>query len=67
MPNDETNTQAPINPHNPHHDEHHGCSLSEVHRTINVPQGGSIVRMILAFASAEEGLLSTSTISLHEE
>ncbi|MFZ2097943.1 MAG: Nramp family divalent metal transporter [Anaerolineales bacterium] len=29
--------------------QHHGYSLSEVHRSINIPQGGSIFRMILAF------------------
>jgi manganese transport protein len=29
--------------------EHHGYSLSEVHRSITVPHGGSIIRMILAF------------------
>ena len=35
----------------PEHDanEHHGYSLSEVHRSITVPHGASVVRMILAF------------------
>jgi manganese transport protein len=30
-------------------DSHHGYSLSEVHRSITVPHGGSIWRMLLAF------------------
>lgn len=31
------------------HDEHHGYSLNEVHRSIEVPKNGSIFRKILAF------------------
>lgn len=33
----------------PESNQHHGYSLSEVHRSIDIPHGGSIFRMILAF------------------
>ena len=49
MDNEKVRLNPPVAAAAVHPEEHHGYSLSEVHRSIDVPHGRSFLRMLLAF------------------